>query len=159
MSVCGIARSSSSQLPVESYGALTAWVYLSLQMLSWQRLTLCPNCYWHRSTHRKLFVIVNGCDWRMVRYTVEQHVFLFRMFLLKKSCKPYTHKFWWHYSEAMQPVEICVLKLLNKWWERSPVRVKKKWCPKDALTEERLEGIKGRMEMSPRNIMSVRTRL
>jgi hypothetical protein len=152
-----VARSSLTQFSVEYYGAPTARVYL-LHMLSWQKLTLCSHCYWHRSTHWKLFLIVDECDWRMVRYTVEQHAFLVRMFLLKNSYKLYIHKFWWHYSEAVHQVESCILNLSTKWWETSPVHNKEERCPKHALTEQRLEDIQGIMEMSPRNITSARTR-
>jgi response regulator of citrate/malate metabolism len=50
----------------------------------------------------------------------------------------------------MRPSKKCVLKLFNKWQETGSILDKKKLCPKRALTEQTLEKIQVRMEISPR---------
>lgn len=50
----------------------------------------------------------------------------------------------------MQPSKNCGLKLFDKWKETGSVLDVQKQCAKCALTEQALENIQLRMEMSPR---------
>jgi hypothetical protein len=86
-----------------------------------------------------------------LRYTPEQRIFLVETYLPKKKFyERCARKFRRRYPEAIRPSKKCVLKLFNKWRETGSVLDKKKLCPKRALTEQRLEDIRVRMEISPR---------
>jgi transposase len=88
-------------------------------------------------------VTEEGRYFRMVRHTTEQRIFLVETYLLKKkSYKRCVRK--------LRPSKKCVLTMFNKWRETGSVLDKKKLCPKRALTEQRLEDIRVRMEISPR---------
>jgi hypothetical protein len=78
-------------------------------------------------------------------------MFLVETFLLKKkSFRLHVRKFLQRYPVAIQPSKTCFLKLFNKGWETSSIHDKKKWCPKHALAEQRLDDIQVRMEMGPK---------
>jgi hypothetical protein len=99
---------------------------------------LCAHCVtWDRPVHWNLFFIVSGHDLRIIRYTVQQCIFLFKLSLIKKdSYKLYVHKLWWHYPETVRPLKNCALKLFNKWQESGSILNEKWWFPKCAVTEQ-----------------------
>jgi hypothetical protein len=113
--------------------------------LSWEGFLCAHSATWDRSTYSKLFQF----DLGMVGYAVEQFIFVVKTFILKRKChRLCLHKFQQQYQGAMQPSENRVLELFE-WQETSSILNERKWWPKCAFTEQRLD-IWVRMEMRPR---------
>jgi hypothetical protein len=113
-----------------------------------------------------MFTIANVCDdvddkgvftvsyWSaniMVRYSIEQRVFLIETcFIKKKSVKKCIRKFRLKFPEASVPSHPYVNQLIRKWHITGSVLDKKKERRRSALTEETLTDIRARLQLSPR---------
>jgi hypothetical protein len=112
-----------------------------------------------------MFTIANACDdldnkvftvsyWSvniMVRYSIEQRVFLIETyFAKKKSVKKCIRKFRLKFPEAPVPSQPYVNQLISKWHITGSVLDKKKERKRSVLTEEKLTDIQTRLQLSPR---------
>jgi hypothetical protein len=112
-----------------------------------------------------MFTIANVCDdlddkgvfpvlyWPlniMVRYSIEQRVFLIETyFAKKKSVKKCIWKFHLKFPEAPVPSQPYVNQLIRKWHSTGSMLDKKKERKRSVLTEEKLTDIQARLQLSP----------
>jgi hypothetical protein len=108
-----------------------------------------------------MFTIANACDdlddkgvftvsyWSvniMVRYSIEQRVFLIETyFARKKSVKKCIRKFRLKFPEVPVPSQPYVNQLIHKWHITGSMLDKKKERKRSALTEEKLTDIQARL--------------
>ena len=87
----------------------------------------------------------------MVRYSIEQRIFIVETYLLKRqNYERCVRKFWRRFPGNTVPSIHCVTRLFKKWRETGSVADKKKNQRKSVLTEETLADIEARMQISPR---------
>jgi hypothetical protein len=113
-----------------------------------------------------MFTIANACNdlddkgvftvsyWSvniMVRYSIEQRVFLIETyFTKKKSVKKCIRKFRLKFPEAPVPTQPYVNQLIRKLHITGSMLDKKKERKRNVLTEEKLTDIQARLQLSPR---------
>jgi hypothetical protein len=113
-----------------------------------------------------MFTIANACDYLndkgvftvsywsvsiMVRYSIEQRVFLIETyFVKKKSVKKCIRKSRLKFPEAPVPSQPYVNELIRKWHITGSVLDTKKERKRSVLTEEKLTDIQARLQLSPR---------
>lgn len=87
----------------------------------------------------------------MVKYTTEQRVFIVETYLLKKkSYDKCVRKFRLRFPDSTRPSKPYVHNLFKKWRETGSVLNKKKNRVKTVLTEDTLEDMQARLQVSPR---------
>jgi hypothetical protein len=88
----------------------------------------------------------------MVRYIIEQRVFLIETyFAKKKSVKKCIQKFRLKFPEAPLPFQPYVDELIRKWHITGSVLDKKKEGKRSVLTKEKLTDNQARLQLCPRN--------
>jgi hypothetical protein len=87
----------------------------------------------------------------MVRYSIEQRVFLIEThFAKKKSVKKCIRKFHLKFPEVPVPSQPYANQLIRKWHITGSVLDKKKERKRSVLTEEKITDIQARLQLSPR---------
>lgn len=85
--------------------------------------SLCVHAVnWHRSSHLKLSLIVQGWDFRMIRYMTQWSAFFGSLFYAFLVTRPntmddrVTSRWWWWTDEDKHP---CLQRNLNPWSQHS----------------------------------------
>jgi hypothetical protein len=90
----------------------------------------------------------------MVKYTLEQHIFLYDSYVKKKSYKSCKRRFSHRYPGVRIPASSTILRLVKN--VRSAGSLLDKKCTRQnaMLTEETLDKIRTRLEHSPRKSLA-----
>jgi hypothetical protein len=101
------------------------------------KLALCPQCYLRQVCMLKAVSCSEWSDLEMIRYAVEQFIFVVKTFLLKRSLTRFVYINFNSCIQGLRSYQInYVLVLFNKWQETGSILDKRKGCPKCAFTED-----------------------
>jgi hypothetical protein len=90
----------------------------------------------------------------MVKYTLEQRIFLYDSYVKKKSYKSFTRRFRHRYPGVRIPASSTILRLVKKVCSTGSFLDEKYTRQNAVLTEETLDEIGARLEHSPRKSLA-----
>jgi hypothetical protein len=85
-----------------------------------------------------------------VIYTTDYRIFVVEPYIRKRTYAKCTERFIRKYSDSSVPTKPCKSKLIKKWWTTGSVLGKTRYHKKIMLTDEKLEDILARLQVSPR---------
>jgi hypothetical protein len=83
-------------------------------------------------------------------YTTDQRIFIVETYIRKRAYAKCRDRFIRKYPHSPVPTKSCVSKLIKKWRTTGSVLNKTRHRKKTVLTDENLEDIRARLEISPR---------
>jgi hypothetical protein len=90
----------------------------------------------------------------MVKYKLEQRIFLYNSYVKKESCKSCKRRFCHRYPGVRTPASSTILRLVKKVRSTGSLLDKKYTRQNAVLTEETLDETGARLEHSPRKSLA-----